>query len=699
MKHFPKATTFLLIACGLALLCGCSPAPSAPTPAAATITGFAFRALNANGTRDVREQGEAGITVSAYDTDDNLVASTTTDVNGDYVLNAELDRSKIVKDEDYRIEFSGWPEHLTPGPQGKDSGTEMQFVVGGATNVGFGVFNPDQYVSVKPTTEGLQTEEQVGPDSTPAASSTAPPTPTEETSRAEATSSYESTIPAPSFPIGLDWLNTSRPLTFADLRGKVVLLEFWTYGCINSIQTIPELKMLEEKYGDELVIIGVHAAKFPHEAETENIRHIIQRYELEYPVINDKDYAVARLYGAHIWPTFEFINPTGKDLGGHAGVMRYDQLDRLIGEIIEEFDARGLIDRTPLGLALEMDSVVDSPLRFPSAVLADEANNRLFIVDSNHNRIVITDLAGNVQDVIGNGRRAWRDGDYETASFYHPQGITLADDNTLYVADTENHTIRRVDLAARTVETVAGVGEQILLHADSGPALKSRLNSPWDVLYVDGLIYIAMAGQHQLWIYDPAAGQVKPFAGTGVEELKDGLLLSAGLNQPSALTTDGGVIYFADSEAGAIRQADIDPSGMVSTIVGMGFYEFGDIDGIGNEVRLQRPGGIAYKDGMLYVADTYNNKIKTVNPATREALTFLGTGESGWKDGAEALFDEPSGLSVTMDKLYIADTNNHVIRVADLTTKAVSTLVLIDSEGLLTRRAQDDQNANTGATE
>ena len=461
--------------------------------------------------------------------------------------------------------------------------------------------------------------------------------------------------------------------------------------------------MLEEKYADELVIIGVHAAKFPHEAQTENIRHIIQRYELEHPVINDKDYAVAKLYGAHIWPTFEFINPTGKYLGGHAGFMTYDQLDRLIGEIVEEFDARGLIDRTPLALTLELDSVADSPLRFPSAVLADEASNRLFIVDSNHNRIVITDLSGNVQDVIGNGHRAWRDGDYETASFYHPQGITLADDNTLYVADTENHTIRRVDLAARTVETVAGVGERILIDADSGPALKSRLSSPWDVLYVDGLIYIAMAGQHQLWIYDPAAGQVKPFAGTGVEKLKDGPLLSAGLNQPSALTTDGdqhaaGVIYFADSEASAIRQVDIDPSGTVSTIVGMGFYEFGDIDGIGDEVRLQRPVGIAYKDGMLYVADTYNNKIKTVNPETREALTFLGSGESGWKDGAEALFDEPSGLSVTTDKLYIADTNNHVIRVADLTTKAVSTLVLGDSDGLLTHRAQDDQYANKGAT-
>lgn len=677
MGYLPKTTALLFAACSLALLWGCASQPS-PTPAPAsttippvTISGFVFRDLNGNGVRDVREPGEPNVTVSAYDAAQNLVAAATTDVNGDYVLGTELDGTEIVAGEEYVVVFSGWPEHLVPGPHGEDSGTEQQFAIGGATDVNFGLFNPDQYVPPEATTEALLTQQ--------AAESGGTRTP-------PATSVYEGTASAPSFPTGLDWVNTGRPLTWADLRGKVVLMEFWTYGCINCIQTIPKLKMLEEKYPNELVIIGVHAAKFPHESETENIRQIVQRYELRYPVINDKDYVVAAQYDAHTWPTFVVVNPVGRFLGSRAGDLPYAQFDRLIEEIIAEFDARGLMDRTPLDLELEMDAVVESPLRFPNAVLADEANDRLFIVDSNHNRIVISDLAGNVKDVIGNGRPAWQDGDYETASFYHPQGVTLADDDILYVADTENQTLRRVDLAAQIVTTVAGVGERFLLQADSGPALESRLNYPWDVVYVDGLVYIAMSGQHQIWVYDPAREWVAPFAGTGVEELRDGPLLSAGFNQPMALTTDGSVLYVADSEASAIRQADLDPAGVVRTIVGLGFYVFGDVDGVGDDVRMQRPVGIAYQDGLLYVADTYNNKIKTVDPETREARTFLGIGEAGWRDGDEPLFYEPGGLSVTTDKLYIADTNTHVIRVVDLATEDVSTLTLIDPGGLLTRR-------------
>jgi DNA-binding beta-propeller fold protein YncE len=246
-----------------------------------------------------------------------------------------------------------------------------------------------------------------------------------------------------------------------------------------------------------------------------------------------------------------------------------------------------------------------------------------------------------------------------------------------------NHTIRRVDLASRTVTTVAGIGERILTQADEGPALDSRLNYPWDIVYVDGLVYIAMAGQHQIWIYDPAREWVAPFAGSGTEEMRDGPLLVAGLNQPMALTTDGSVLYVADSEGSAIREADLDPSGNVCTIVGLDFYVFGDVDGTGDQVRMQRPVGIAYQDGLLYVADTYNSKIKTVDPETRRASTFLGTSEAGWRDGTEPLFYDPSGLSIAVDKLYVADTNNHVIRVVDLVTREVSTLVLVDPKGLL----------------
>jgi hypothetical protein len=239
------------------------------------------------------------------------------------------------------------------------------------------------------------------------------------------------------------------------------------------------------------------------------------------------------------------------------------------------------------------------------------------------------------------------------------------------------------------VETVAGTGQQVYIRVPSGPALSTPLNSPWDVLYHDGQVYVAMAGQHQIWVYSPEDETISRYAGSGREELRDGGLVEGGLNQPSGLATDGEVLYIADSEASAIRTADLDPDGQLETIVGVGLFAYGDVDGQGNEVRLQHPLGVVFRDELLYVADTYNSKIKTIDPATQESTTFLGGDESGWRDGPEAFFDEPGGLSLGEEKLYIADTNNHVIRVADLNTKEVETLVLIDNEGLLTRQPPD----------
>ena len=497
------------------------------------------------------------------------------------------------------------------------------------------------------------------------------------------TRTFAGTVPAPEFPQNLAWLNTGRPITLADLRGKIVLLDFWTYGCINCMHVIPELKQLEEKYADELVVIGVHSAKFENEGETENIRRIIQRYELGHPVINDNEFRVWQEFGAQAWPTFVLIDPLGNIVGYQSGEGIYELFDQIIGTMEQEFAAE--LDRTPLELVLERESLANLPLLFPGKVLADPIGERLFIADTNHDRIVVTDLAGQVEATIGSGLAGFQDGSFSTARFFRPQGLTLADANTLYVADTENHAIRRVDLAAETVQTVAGTGSQVYQQQSNGPALTIGLNSPWDVLYHDGLVYIAMAGQHQLWRYDPNSETVQLFAGSGREELQDGPLRSAGLNQPSGLTTDGERLFIADSEASAIRAADIDPEGELSTIVGTGLFDFGDVDGAGDKVRLQHPLGIVAADGELFVADTYNSKIKRIDPNTRISTTLLGGPGAGWQDGSEPLFDEPGGLSIIGDQLYIADTNNHVIRVANIDTGIVRTLVLVDNDGLLTR--------------
>ncbi|MCA9987984.1 MAG: hypothetical protein KDE59_26950, partial [Anaerolineales bacterium] len=391
-------------------------------------------------------------------------------------------------------------------------------------------------------------------------------------------------------------------------------------------------------------------------------------------------------YGIEAWPTFVLLDPDGKLVGFHSGEDIYDLFDEVIGLLVDEFAAQGKIDPTPVETVLEQSVAAVAPLRFPGKVLADEAGGRLFIADSNHNRIVVTDLDGNVLAVIGSGLAALQDGGYADAAFFRPQGLALADANTLYVADTENHTIRRVDLALERVVTVAGIGEQMFQRSTFGIATRTALNSPWDLAWYDDELYIAMAGQHQIWRYNPAEEKVYRVVGSGHEALRDGVGPAAALNQPSGLALAGDRLYVADSEASAIRQVDLAADATVTTLVGVGLFDFGDVDGIGPGVRLQHPLGLAYQDGILYIADTYNDKIKRLALATGAVTSWLGDGTAGWRDGDQPRFDEPGGLSVTSDALYIADTNNHVIRRAQLATGAVTTLVLVDPAGLLTRQ-------------
>ncbi len=503
------------------------------------------------------------------------------------------------------------------------------------------------------------------------------------------TRSLAGTQPAPEFP-ALDWLNTARPLSMADLRGKVVVLDFWTYGCINCMHVIPDLKRLEAKYADELVVIGVHSAKFQNEGDIDNIRQIILRYELEHPVINDQDFIIWQAYGVRAWPTLVIIDPAGNVVGGHSGEGIYELFDQIIGSLVAEFEAQGQIDRRPLPLKLEQEGLPETVLSFPGKVLADAEGKRLFIADSNHNRIVVADLETyEIEQVIGGPERGFADGDFVSARFYRPQGMALSlDGRLLYVADTENHALRLVHLVDETVETLAGTGQQSRLYPGrSGVGTEVSLNSPWDLELLGDQLYVAMAGPHQLWKMDLTSGTISPWAGSGREGIHDGPLGQATLAQPSGLTTDGERLYFADSEASAIRVADpgAGDQGMVKTIVGTGLFDFGDEDGVGNQVRLQHPLGVVYSpaDGLLYVADTYNSKLKMVDPHSRRAQTFLGGDGHGWRDGKEPLFYEPGGLDLADGRLYVADTNNHAVRVVDLVTRQTSTIVLRDVNGLL----------------
>ncbi|HEV8189536.1 MAG TPA: thioredoxin-like domain-containing protein [Pyrinomonadaceae bacterium] len=481
-------------------------------------------------------------------------------------------------------------------------------------------------------------------------------------------------IHAPEITGGRGWLNTDKPLSIAALKGKIVLLDFWTYGCINCIHIIPDLKKLEAKYAKELVVIGIHSAKFQNEKETENIRRIILRYEIEHPVYNDSEYAVWQSYGIRAWPTQVLIDPAGYIVGGVSGEGNYDVIDQTIAKIVEEARKRGELNEEPLKLVLERAKVGDLPLAFPGKILADAKTDRLFIADSNHNRLVVTKLDGTLVETIGTGDAGAADGAFDKATFYRPQGLAL-DGDSLYVADTENHLIRRVDLKTHNVETIAGTGQQTHDYFKSGPARSVALSSPWDLQLVGRVLYIAMAGPHQIWQLDLDKNEVSTFAGSGREARIDGPLRESGFAQPSGLANDGKNLYVADSESNIIRAIDIN-GGAVKTLVGGDLFEFGDVDGTGDDVRLQHPLGLASYGNKILIADTYNHKIKELDPKQDKVTTFLGTGKPGQADGTAPSFYEPGGLSLANGSLYVADTNNHAIRVVDLKTKRVSTLRL-----------------------
>ena len=479
-------------------------------------------------------------------------------------------------------------------------------------------------------------------------------------------------VRAPEITGGRGWLNTDRPLTLAALKGKVVLLDFWTYGCINCIHIIPDLKRLEAKYPNQLVVIGVHSAKFENEKETENIRRIILRYELEHPVYNDADFKVWQSYGVRAWPTQVLIDPAGYVLGSVSGEGNYDVIDRAVSKTVDEFRKRGELNEEPLKLTLERAKVGDMPLAFPGKVLADAKGDRLFIADSNHNRIVVVKLDGTLTDVIGTGQSGSADGPFDKASFYRPQGMAL-DGDSLYVADTSNHLIRQVDLKTKTVKTAAGTGKQMSEYFRQGPARTIDLSSPWDLQLVGRTLYIAMAGPHQIWKLSLDTQDISTFAGSGREARKDGALLEAGFAQPSGITSDGHKLYIADSESNIIRE--IDPaSGKVRTLVGGDLFEFGDVDGGGDDVRLQHPLGVFAQGEKIFISDTYNHKIKELNASERSVRTLVGTRKPGQADGPSPSFYEPGGLSIANGRMYVADTNNHAIRVIDLKTRSTSTL-------------------------
>ncbi len=487
-------------------------------------------------------------------------------------------------------------------------------------------------------------------------------------------------IKAPDFPAELEWLNAGRAFSIKDFRGKVVVLDFWTYCCINCIHVLPDLKFLEKKYaGQPFVVLGVHSAKFTNEKAKANIRQAVLRLEIEHPVVVDSDFAVWQSYTVRAWPTLVMIDPEGYVLGVFSGEGNREILDLYIASALEIFGQEEKLNLEPLAVTLEARAFSESLLSYPGKIIADPKTKRLVIADTSHDRLLVCTPDGIVREIVGSGLPGNEDGDFETAHFFRPQGLAFHGED-LIVCDTENHLLRRVDFGSRSVTTIAGTGELGSYVQHSGAGLKIALNSPWDIFIHNNKGYIAMAGPHQIWSIDLKTHRLEPFAGTGHEARRDGERMGAAFAQPSGITgevLDGQLLrlFIADSEISSVRQIDL-RSERVATLVGGDLFQYGDHDGAQDDVRLQHPLGVAFHEGKVYLADTYNHKIKVLDPNLRVCKTLCGENMPAHVDGSAAAFSEPSGLTFLNGKMYIADTNNHAIRVYDPHTKQTGTLRL-----------------------
>ncbi|MGB1539985.1 MAG: thioredoxin-like domain-containing protein, partial [Rickettsiales bacterium] len=437
---------------------------------------------------------------------------------------------------------------------------------------------------------------------------------------------------------------------------------------------------LEEKFGDKLTVIGVHSAKFANEKDTENIRQAMLRYDIEHPVVNDNHFNIWKSFGVHAWPTFVLINPSGHIEAVYSGEGNREAAEQDIARLIAKAGDR--LRTEPLPLDLEKNKQPESLLAFPGKLaLAEDFGGKpmLFISDNGHHQIVGARLDGRIELVIGSGEEGLKDGDLAHAQFNHPQGVLWdAKTQTLFVADTDNHALRAIDLKTKTVSTLAGNGKQgrdrVVMGAD---ARRAQLASPWDLAFYPDAnhILIAMAGTHQLWVYDREEEAVSVVAGNGRESIDDGRYPMNSLSQPSGLAVKGDVLYFVDSETSSLRRLE---DGKIKTLIGTGLFDFGYKEGTLGVALMQHPLGVDADDSGVYIADSYNHAIRKFDPETGKLSDFAGTGERGDVDSVfdQARFNEPNDIVHYAGTFYVADTNNHRIRTLDEVSGKVGTLEL-----------------------
>ncbi|MFE9562442.1 NHL domain-containing thioredoxin family protein [Streptomyces sp. NPDC006487] len=465
------------------------------------------------------------------------------------------------------------------------------------------------------------------------------------------------------------WLNTGgKDLTLADLRGRITILDFWTFCCVNCLHVLDELRELEEKHRDTVVIVGVHSPKFVHEAEHSAVVDAVERYGVHHPVLDDPELATWKQYAVRAWPTLVVIDPEGYVVAQHAGEGHAHAIAKLVEELEAEHEAKGTLRRGD-GPYVAPEPVAGD-LRFPGKALVLPSGNLLVSDTTRHQLVELAPDGESVVRRIGGGERG-----FGPEAFSEPQGLALLPDGTVVVADTVNHALRRFDPATGAVETVAGTGRQWWQGSPaSGPALEVDLSSPWDVAWWQGKVWIAMAGVHQLWTWDPESDSVAVAAGTTNEGLHDGPAAEAWFAQPSGLAATEDRLWIADSETSALRYVEVVDGGghAIRTAVGSGLFDFGHRDGDAAQALLQHPLGVtALPDGSVAVCDTYNHALRRYDPATGQ-VTTLATD-----------LREPSDAVLVGDDIVVVESARHRLTRLRLPEEAVR----VDAVAHRTQRA------------
>lgn len=466
-------------------------------------------------------------------------------------------------------------------------------------------------------------------------------------------------VRAPELEPSVAWINTPRPISIRDLKGQVVILDFWTYCCVNCMHVIPVLREIERRHhADPLVVIGIHSGKFDAESDPARVRDAVRRYGIEHPVVVDRDMGIWERYAVRSWPTLVVVNPKGTIAAVAPGEPDPDLLDHFVSELLDEARRENMLAPAPFRIEAAFSEEA-RPLAYPGKV-AVAPDGRLAISDSAHHRVLVTTHEGAVLHAIGTGERGLLDGPFERCAFDDPQGLAWKDE-ILWICDARNHCLRRADLVTGVVTTVAGTGRMGMgLHRGPAPGRSVELRSPWDVIVDGDMLYIAMAGSHQIWRFDARSGEATPFAGSGREALFDGPAPESAWAQPSGLALRERVLLVADSETSAVRAIDLQTH-HVTTLVGAGLFDFGDRDGSTADARMQHPLGVAVAaDGAVIVADTYNDRLRRIDPSGARVETFF-RGE-----GTRAL-REPAGIARDpLGGFIVADTNHHrIVRIGD----------------------------------